>query len=113
MDGDKISIDRFNRKNYFLWEFAFQMYVMGKELWGIVDGTLAEPVTSSSAEYTKWHTQNDKVVSWMLSIADSYIAMNLRPYKTTSAIWKYSKEVYFQDNEARRFQLENEIADAH
>ncbi|GAV82774.1 UBN2_3 domain-containing protein [Cephalotus follicularis] len=113
MDGDKISIDRFNGKNYFLWEFAFRMYVVGKELCGIVDGTLAGLVTSSSVEYTQWHSQNATVVSWMLSTVDSHIAVDLRPYKTASAMWKYLKEVYFQDNEAHHFQLENEIADSH
>ncbi|GAV64636.1 UBN2_3 domain-containing protein [Cephalotus follicularis] len=98
-------------KNYFLWEFAFRMYVMGKELWGIVDGTLAEPEDATSGGYIKWHTQNAKVVSWMLSTVESHIDVNLRPYKTASAMRTYLKEVFFQDNEARQFQLENEIAE--
>ncbi|GAV81506.1 UBN2_3 domain-containing protein, partial [Cephalotus follicularis] len=97
--------------NYFLWEFAFLMYIMGKELWGIVDGTLAEPKDAKSVGYIKWHTQNAKVVSWMLSTMESHITVNLQPYKTRSTMWTYLKEAYFQDNEARRFQLDNEIAD--
>ena len=32
------------------------------------------------------------------------------PYKTAKAMWDYLQNVYNQDNSARRFQLEYEIA---
>ncbi|GAV65307.1 UBN2_3 domain-containing protein [Cephalotus follicularis] len=87
------------------------MYVTGKELWEIVDETLAEAEDAKSAGYIKWHIQNAKVASWMLSTVESHIAVNLRPYETSSTMWTYLKEVYFQDNEARRFQLEIQQGD--
>jgi hypothetical protein len=36
--------------------------------------------------------------------------LNLRAYKTTKTMWEYLLKVYHQDNTARRFQLEYEIA---
>jgi len=36
--------------------------------------------------------------------------LNLRAYKTAKTMWEYLLKVYHQDNSARRFQLEYEIA---
>ena len=41
---------------------------------------------------------------------DTLIVLNLMPYTTTKSMWEYLKKVYYQDNIARRFQLEYEIA---
>lgn len=51
-----------------------------------------------------------RVMTWILGSVDPMIVLNLRPYKTAKEIWEYLKKVYNQDNTARRFQLEYEIA---
>ena len=49
-------------------------------------------------------------MSWILGSVDPLIVLNLRPYKTTKTMWEYLKKVYYQDNNARRFQLDNDIS---
>ena len=49
-------------------------------------------------------------MTWILASVDQLIVFNLRPYKTTKDLWEYLKKVYNQDNTARRFQLEYDIA---
>ncbi|XP_006365545.1 uncharacterized protein [Solanum tuberosum] len=49
-------------------------------------------------------------MTWILGSIDPLIVLNLRPYKTSKAMWDYLQKVYNQDNSARRFQLEYEIA---
>jgi hypothetical protein len=43
-------------------------------------------------------------------VVDPLIVLNLRLYKTTQAIWKYLEKVYYQENNAKCFQLENNIS---
>jgi hypothetical protein len=49
-------------------------------------------------------------MSWILGSVDPLIVLNLRAYKTAKTMWEYLLKVYHQDNSARRFQLEYEIA---
>lgn len=49
-------------------------------------------------------------MTWILGSIDPFIVLNLKPYKTTKAMWDYLQKVYNQDHSARRFQLEHEIA---
>ena len=41
---------------------------------------------------------------------DTLIFLNLRPYTTAKSMWEYLKKVYYQDNTARRSQLEYKLA---
>jgi hypothetical protein len=49
---------RFTSKNYSVWEFQFRLFVMGKELWGQIDGSDPEP-----KELTKWKVNDACVMS--------------------------------------------------
>jgi hypothetical protein len=99
---------RFTGKNYFAWEFQFRLFVTGKELWGQIDGSDPEPM--GPKELAKWKVKDARVMSWILGSVDPLIVLNLRAYKTTKTIWEYLLTVYHQDNTARRFQWEYEIA---
>ena len=46
----------------------------------------------------------------LLSLVESHFVLNLRPYKTVAAMWTYLNTVYNQDNSAKRFHLEYEMA---
>ena len=45
-------------------------------------------------------------MTWILSSVKPHLVLNLRPYKTTAAMWNYLHTVYNQDNSTRCFQLE-------
>lgn len=57
-----------------------------------------------------WEVKDAQIMSWILGSVESNIILNLRPYKTAAEMWNYVKKVYYQQNSARRFQLEYEIA---
>ncbi|KAF5451731.1 hypothetical protein F2P56_026811 [Juglans regia] len=99
---------QFNGKNYSAWAFHFQLLVKGKELWGHVDGTI--PAPNSAKELSTCESKDAKIISWILGSIEPHIILNLRPYKTSKAMWEYLKRIYTQNNSARRFQLEFEMA---
>lgn len=52
---ENISIVKFDGKNYPLWEFQFRMFVEGKDLLGVLNGTTCEP--TEALEKIKWKTE--------------------------------------------------------
>ena len=46
----------------------------------------------------------------LLTLIESHLVLNLRPCKTIAAMWTYLNTVYNQDNSAKRFHLEYEMA---
>ncbi|XP_014496993.1 uncharacterized protein LOC106758580 [Vigna radiata var. radiata] len=102
---------RHNEKNYSAWAFQFEIFVTRKDLWGHVDGNTPAPdKDKDKVAYAKWAIKDAQVMAWILSSVDSNIVLNLRPYKTASTMWSYLKKIYSQNNAARRFQLEHNIA---
>jgi len=75
---------RFTRKNYPAWEFQFQVFVTGKELWGHVDGS--DPAPTNSTKLLQWKVKDAWVMSWILGSVDLLIVLNLRPYKTAKTM---------------------------
>ncbi|WVZ17516.1 hypothetical protein V8G54_010498 [Vigna mungo] len=102
---------RLNEKNYSAWAFQFQIFVIGKDFWGHVDGSTPAPhKDKEQVAHAKWAIKDAQVMAWILSFVDSNIVLNLRPYKTASTMWSYLQKIYSQNNAARRFQLEHNIA---
>jgi len=99
---------RLNGKNYSVWEFQFQLFVKGKELWGHINGSNLAPTDVDAL--SRWEIMDAWVMTWILSSIEPHLVLNLRPYKTAAAMWNYLNKVYNQDNTARCFQLEYEMA---
>ncbi|KAJ0053502.1 hypothetical protein Pint_00159 [Pistacia integerrima] len=106
MSGEN-SIVRFNGKNYASWEFQFRMFVKGKELWGHLDGSSEAP--TDPKELSLWESKDAKIASWLLSSIEPHMVNNLRGFTTVKAMWDYLRRIYYQDNFARKFQLELDI----
>ena len=49
-------------------------------------------------------------MTWILNSVEPHLVLNLRPYKIATDMWNDLYIVYNQDNSARRFQLEYEMA---
>ncbi|KAJ0039007.1 hypothetical protein Pint_23410 [Pistacia integerrima] len=75
---------------------------------GHIDGSALAP--QGVKALSKWEIKDAWVMTWILSSVEPHLVLNLKPYKTTTAIWNYLNTVYNQDNSARRFQLEYEMA---
>lgn len=98
-----------NGKNYPLWEFNLCCFIQGQELWGYVDGSEKKPGDSDKVGLKKWSSENSRVMSWILGSVEPQIAINLRPYKTATEMWKYLETIYHQNSDAHKFQLDMEI----
>ena len=99
---------RFTGKNYYAQEFQFKLFVKGKELWGHIDGS--NPTPRDVEALSKWEIKDTRVMAWILSSIQPHLVLNLRPYKIVTDMWNDLHTVYNQDNSARHFQLEYEMA---
>ncbi|KAH0641891.1 hypothetical protein KY285_032759 [Solanum tuberosum] len=70
----------------------------------------SDPAPTDTTKLGEWKIQDARVMTWILGSIDPLIVLNLRPDKTAKAMWDYLQKVYNQDNSARRFQLEYDIA---
>lgn len=59
MEKTEIAYVKFSGKNYFAWEFQFQIYIQGKELWGHIDGNTSKPTDPTKA--AKWKSKRLKL----------------------------------------------------
>ncbi|CAI0429968.1 unnamed protein product [Linum tenue] len=114
MDSDGVSV-RLNSKNFALWEFQFQIFVQGKGLAGILDGTDKKPSVppATAAELALWVQNNAKVMTWLLNSVDSSIVLGLRLLPDAHSMWKHLATTYSTTNTARQFELEFELARLH
>lgn len=71
---------RFDGKNYFLWEFNLRVYIKGRDLLGMIDGTDLQPTESTKLK--QWTVNDGKIMSWILNSVEPQIAINLHPYET-------------------------------
>ncbi|XP_008229084.1 PREDICTED: uncharacterized protein LOC103328470 [Prunus mume] len=89
-DKSEVSLIRFNGKNYSAWAFHFGIFVKGKEEWGHVDGSNPAPDKNKDKDqHAKWEVKGAQ---------------------TAAQMWTYMKKIYNQQNTARQFQLEHELA---
>jgi hypothetical protein len=96
---------RFTGKNYAAWTFQLEIFLKGKELWGHIDGSDKDLVAKAA-----WAAKDAQIMSWILSSMEPHLILSLRPYRSAKAMWDHLTQVYNQDNNARRFQLELAIA---
>uniref|UniRef100_A0A2N9IA16 Retrovirus-related Pol polyprotein from transposon TNT 1-94 n=1 Tax=Fagus sylvatica TaxID=28930 RepID=A0A2N9IA16_FAGSY len=99
---------RFTGKNYTAWEFQLETFLKGKALWGHIDGS--SKGGSSEADKAAWAAKDNQIMSWILGSMEPHLILSLRPHRSAKAMWDYLKQVYHQDNNARRFHLELAIA---
>jgi hypothetical protein len=102
---------RFTGKNYAAWTFQLEIFLKGKELWGHIDGSDKDLVAEGSVvAKAAWAAKDAQIMSWILSSMEPHLILSLRPYRSAKAMWDHLTQVYNQDNNARRFQLELAIA---
>ncbi|XP_037496062.1 uncharacterized protein LOC105649547 [Jatropha curcas] len=87
---------------------CYRKRTVGPYRLGHIDGS--DPALKDAKELLHWKVRDARVMTWILGSVDPLIASNLRSSKTAKAMWDYLKKVYNQDNAARHFQLESDIA---
>ncbi|CAL1390069.1 unnamed protein product [Linum trigynum] len=105
------SIVRLSPTNFPLWEFQFRVYVEGKGLLGILDGTTPRPAETAPAQAIAAWNQNDaRVRSVLLSCVDPTTCLSLRLFPTANRMWRHLQGLYSTVNAARQFELQMALA---
>ena len=76
-DEDKWAIEKLNVSNWSTWKFQMKHILLAKELWGLVDGTEAEPGEDTAAcilaDYRKWSQKAFSVIALAISSSQLYL----------------------------------------
>ncbi|CAH9065527.1 unnamed protein product [Cuscuta epithymum] len=118
MSEDKISSIsvRLNGANYSYWSRVMKIFITGQGLWGHVTGSIVTPSDKESKTYAtdfaKWERENGKFLTWFHNSSESSIGMNFSKYETTKDVWEYLKNMYFESNFAKEYELELSIRNA-
>ncbi|CAL1379860.1 unnamed protein product [Linum trigynum] len=105
-DSERLAI-RLNPKNYMLWEFQFRVFVEGKGLAGVLDGTVPKPTAPATDEQIACWVQNDaRVRTWILGSVDPTICLSLRRHSTAAAMWKQLAATYSTASPARQYEVQ-------
>ncbi|XP_058228219.1 uncharacterized protein LOC131336404 [Rhododendron vialii] len=115
MSGDKnqaISV-RLTGNNYSYWAHVMKNFVVGKEMWGYVDGSTLPPFDPKDPGYAtalgKWNTGNAQILTWFHNSVEPSIGMNFSKYNTAKKVWDYLQALYLESNFAKRYELEMSI----
>ncbi|KAG5610837.1 hypothetical protein H5410_022118 [Solanum commersonii] len=73
-----------------MWEFHFRIFVQGKILFGILDGSTTEP--NEDKEKQVWHDNNAHVISWILNSVHADVALSLLPFNLVAEMQKHLKK---------------------
>ena len=84
------------------------MFVKGKGLWD--DHVHKSTAPTDNTALAAWQTKDAQVITWILASVESHMINNLRAFSTAKDMLDYLKRIYNQDNIAKRFQLELDIA---
>ncbi|KAL4187876.1 hypothetical protein AMTRI_Chr09g41160 [Amborella trichopoda] len=76
-------------KNYNLWSFQMRRFLMGRKLWGYIDGSVPQP--------------KDEI-----GRIEPKIGRNLTYQSTAKVMWDYLHKIYSQANTACLYTLEQE-----
>jgi len=74
-------------------------------LWGHIDDSIKDgsTVESSVVDKADWEAKDNRIMSWILGSIEPHLILPLRPHRFAKARWNYLKQVYLQENNARRF----------
>ncbi|CAL1392560.1 unnamed protein product [Linum trigynum] len=110
-DSDRLGV-RLDSKNYAVWEFQFRIFVEGKGLLPILEGTSPQPIVPPATEQAleRWTMNNARVKTWLLGSIDPSIVLGLRLFTTAAEMWSHLRATYTTSNTAREFEIETELA---
>eukprot|EP00268_Persea_americana_P001630 TRINITY_DN10493_c0_g1_i1.p1 TRINITY_DN10493_c0_g1~~TRINITY_DN10493_c0_g1_i1.p1 ORF type:complete len:147 (+),score=20.06 TRINITY_DN10493_c0_g1_i1:813-1253(+) len=96
------------------WAFHLKNFIEEQEMLGYLDGTTIKPAVDPNGTEDKsiaiWNQRNAKVVTWILNSVDPSFTMALQAFTKASDMWTHMKKIYHQQNKARRFHLDTELA---
>ncbi|KAH7431129.1 hypothetical protein KP509_08G031100 [Ceratopteris richardii] len=116
--GDNIAQivgDKMNKDNYHIWSYRMENFLMGKGLWGLVNGEdecpeLPEnPNAEEQKEYKTWIEKSRKVLHWIsICILESLIP-HIMKASTPKEAWDIIHKIYGTSTEAEKIHLKQNL----
>ncbi|XP_015164455.1 uncharacterized protein [Solanum tuberosum] len=108
-----LGIELLNQSNYKVWNTCMKSYLVGEDLWDVVNGNDTSPPTDgpkNSCAYKKWKQINAKAEFILKRTISSGLFDHIIKCKSTHEIWRTLDRLFNKKNEARLQKLENELA---
>ncbi|CAL1376413.1 unnamed protein product [Linum trigynum] len=107
VNSDRPSV-RLNSTNYALWDFQFRVFVEGRGLLSIPDGTQPKPegAAACAQAIAAWNQNDARVRSCLLGRVDPSTCLSLRLYPTSNRMWRHLAVMYSTVNAARQFEIQ-------
>ena len=96
--------------NYGQWSRSMHLSLSAKNKLGLVDGSVKAP-SSNDPKFSTWQRCNDMVLSWILHSLHPDIASSVLYAKTAAAVWTDLRDRFSQSNDARIYQIRQEIVE--
>jgi hypothetical protein len=78
---------------------------------GFVNGSIKAPLQKNDHEdYVAWSRCNDMVHSWIVNTLSPEISDSMIYYSTAHEVWEDLREIFFQSNAPRIFEIQRDIA---
>uniref|UniRef100_A0A2N9IMK5 Reverse transcriptase Ty1/copia-type domain-containing protein n=1 Tax=Fagus sylvatica TaxID=28930 RepID=A0A2N9IMK5_FAGSY len=113
---------KLNRDNYLLWKAQIVPYLRGQHLYGFIDGTNPAPPSSVTAstsdtttalpnpEFSNWHTQDQMILSALISSLFETILAHVVKCTTSCAVWLCLERMFTSQSRARSMQLHHQLS---
>jgi hypothetical protein len=89
---------KFDGSNYALWSQVVEMYIIGKDKLGYINGDFSQlPPTDPS--FRKWRTENAIVKSWLITFMDPFLFGNFIRFPTAKAVWDSIATTFFDGSD--------------
>ena len=113
---------KLTRENYLLWKAQIVPYLRGQHLYGFLDGSRPAPtstitITSSAATQVlpnsnllqAWKTQEQMILSALISSLSETVLAYVVNCCTSRDIWLYLEKMFISQSHARQMQLHHQI----
>lgn len=90
------TIKKFNGQNFHIWGFQMKALFLGRELLGIIDGTVPKPPVADVAARDEWIKKDGQAISLLCSTIDDSILDLISGCTSSKDIWDLLKTVHDQ-----------------
>ncbi|XP_060190456.1 uncharacterized protein LOC132619627 [Lycium barbarum] len=102
-----------NQSNYNVWKTCMDSYLVGEDLWDVVNGSYTSPPidgSENSSAYKKWKQINAKAEFILKRSISHSLFDHIIKCKSAHEIWRTLDHLFNKKDEARLQILENELA---
>ena len=84
--------------NYALWSQIVEMYILGKDKLGYINGDLTQP-EPNDPHFRRWRTENSIVKGWLINSMESSLIGNFIRFSTAKQVWDSIATTYFDGSD--------------